>query len=1004
MSPATTGFGDTLTMFTPPPTSNFEPEVTMLTPAAGSGIFDDSPTIIPRSSASERPIPAVPGASPESGPLEIGHRFGRYTIVRLLGIGGMGAVYQAWDEVLEVVVALKVIRPDVLRDPRAEREIESRFKRELLLARQVTHKNVVRIHDLGEIDGIKYITMSFVNGIDLATLVRAERRLAVPKALRIIRSVAAGLVAAHAAGVVHRDLKPANIMIDASGEALIMDFGIARSTGGSSAVPEPASLDLLAMPRAATLRPGATMAGTIVGTVEYMAPEQARGQPADQRADVYATGLMLYDLLSGKHRAEHAESAIKELRARMERPLPTLKSLAPQIPDALSAVVARAIEPDLEKRYQSTTELAEDLGKLDENGVPLTVKRVVGLPLVAAVVSLLLALSAGTWWYQRRLIPPKQHEPVTVLIADLRNNTGDSAFDHTLEPMLRRALEDAGFISAYDRSRVRAAFGVPTPEKLDDAAAWELALKQGVGVVLSGSIDRRGSGYEVSVNAAQTVTRKVVASARSRASKKDQVIEAATKLVTTVRKSLGDETSDSAQLLATKSLSTTSMEVASLYAAAVEAQANNKFEEARTHYLKTTELDPNFGLGYQGAALMSRNLGRLQDASKYASEALNHLERMTDRERFAVRASYYLTTGDSQQCAKEYGELIARYAADAVAHANRAQCLSKLRDMRGAVDEMRQAVQVLPKRVPFRANLAMYAAYSGDFQAAEREVGALQEPTDMATLALAFAQLGRGVLPDATVTYKKLSAISTRGASWATSGAGDLALYEGRFSEAARILAQGAETDLASKSPDRAARKLTSLAYAHMMRGQKAPAIAAAEKALQNSNAVPIRFLAARIFVEANEVAKAQTLAAGLSSELPAEPHAFGKIIEGEIALKQGDARQAVKILTDATDVIDTWLAHFDLGRAYLELKAFPQADSEFDRCIRRLGEALSFLADEEPTFGYFPMVYYYQGLAREGEKNGAASESYREYLKIRGGNSSEDPLLPEIRRRAGRG
>jgi serine/threonine protein kinase len=160
--------------------------------------------------------------------LTIGSRFGRYTIGRQLGIGGMGTVYQAWDAELELIVALKVIRPEVLRDRVDGQEIERRFKRELLLARQVTHKNVVRIHDLGEIDGIKYITMSYVEGTDLATLIKHEGRLPVAKALRIIRAVVSGLVAAHAAGVVHRDLKPANIMIDADGEALIMDFGIAR--------------------------------------------------------------------------------------------------------------------------------------------------------------------------------------------------------------------------------------------------------------------------------------------------------------------------------------------------------------------------------------------------------------------------------------------------------------------------------------------------------------------------------------------------------------------------------------------------------------------------------------------------------------------------------------------------------------------------------------------------------------------------------------------------------
>src|SRR5687768_18071060 len=175
------------------------------------------------------PAPPPAGARP-SGPLEVGQRFGsRYHILRQLGVGGMGAVYQAWDAELGVAVALKVIRPEVMHDPAAAQDIERRFKQELLLARQVTHKNVVRIHDLGEIDGIKYITMSYIEGEDLSSVLKREGQLSVPRALHILRQVVSGLVAAHEAGVVHRDLKPANIMIEGD-NAIIMDFGIARSS------------------------------------------------------------------------------------------------------------------------------------------------------------------------------------------------------------------------------------------------------------------------------------------------------------------------------------------------------------------------------------------------------------------------------------------------------------------------------------------------------------------------------------------------------------------------------------------------------------------------------------------------------------------------------------------------------------------------------------------------------------------------------------------------------
>ena len=198
--------------------------------------LDGDQTILPGSTPDpeQTVLPGGGRATGDTGPLTPGQAFGpRYHIIKLIGLGGMGAVYQAWDAELGVVVALKVIRPEAASDPEAARDLERRFKRELLLARQVTHKNVVRIHDLGEIQGIKYITMPFVDGSDLATVLASDGPLPPPRVIRIARTALSGLVAAHQAGVVHRDLKPANIMIGADDEALIMDFGIADRPAGA---------------------------------------------------------------------------------------------------------------------------------------------------------------------------------------------------------------------------------------------------------------------------------------------------------------------------------------------------------------------------------------------------------------------------------------------------------------------------------------------------------------------------------------------------------------------------------------------------------------------------------------------------------------------------------------------------------------------------------------------------------------------------------------------------
>jgi tetratricopeptide (TPR) repeat protein/predicted Ser/Thr protein kinase len=914
-----------------------------------------------------------PGAS-----LRVGQSFGpRYHVIKLLGAGGMGAVYQTWDEELGVAVALKVIRTDPRRG-QISAEAEKRFKQELLLARQVTHKNVVRIHDLGEIDGIKYITMPYIQGDDLSTVLHREGKLPIARALRLMRQIAGGVAAAHEAGVVHRDLKPPNIMIGAEDLALIMDFGISASANEAAS-------------------------GAIVGTLEYMAPEQGTGAAVDGRADIYALGLILYEMLAGPRPTPSTtvRDRIDAMKQRTTEGLPSVRSLDESIPPALDSVVMRCLERDPAARYQTATELASALDRLDDEGQLIPIKRVVGMRLLSAVVVLALALLGGAWWYARTLIPPAQHDPVSVVIADFQNGTGDPAFNGTLEPMVKLALEGASFVSAYDRSRIRTTFAVQPPEKLDAAAARQIAVKQGVGVVLSGVIGRRGNGYEISVNAIQTVTGKTIADVKDRAASKDQVLGTATKLVATVRKKLGDETSESAQLFAMRSLSASSLDVVSYYAAAIEAQTKNNFDDARQSFLRAVELDPKFGLGYQGLAVTSRNLNRPDDAEKYIKEALKYIDGMTERERFGTRGFYYRMIGDYQQCAKEYSLSLAKYPADSAAHNQRAVCLTKLRNMKEAMGEMQQSVQMLPNHVGYRTNLALISALAGEFRAAEAEVRKLPRADVRALQALAYSQMGRGLLKETADTYQKMSTMGAQGASSAASGLGDVAVYEGRFADAAGIFEQGAVADLAARNADRAAVKFTSAAFAQLMAGRKGLAIAAAEKAVKNSKSMPVRFLAARVFVESEAIDKAKPLAAALSAELPAEPQAHGKIIEGLIALKTGHARDAVKILIEANGLLDTWFGHFDLGRAYLAADAPTQADSEFDSCIARRGEALS-LMDEGPTYGYLPFVYYYQGRVRETMGTAKFADSYREYLQIRA-NSKDDPLLPDVRRRAGR-
>jgi len=1001
---------DALTIAAPPGSEPFGEAMTIAGTAEDAMTVVASPESLADAMTVATPVSSTAGTtgsgrrprrSVDGGPLEIGQSFGpRYHIIRLLGAGGMGAVYQAWDAELGVAVAIKVIRPEVMDDPATAEEVSRRFKRELLLARQVTHKNVVRIHDIGDIDGIKYITMSYVEGIDLSTILRRDGKQSVPDVLRIARAVVGGLVAAHTAGVVHRDLKPANIMIGADGQALIMDFGIAHSTGDPAAPAAGAGLVPEKLRRAASHH-AATTVGSIVGTLEYMAPEQARGQPVDQRVDVYAFGLILYDILLGRRRVSSGQAAVEELQRRMEAAPPPLQALDKEIPPAVAALVGRCVEPDAEKRFQTSADVAAELAKLDDQGKVIPIARRL-TKRVAAVAALVVVALLGTTFYvtRRAVAPVEAHAPLLVLIADLQNQTGDSTFNHALEPTLTRMMQGTSFITAYDRTRLRPQFGVTPPQNLDLASAREIARNHGLSVVLAGLIAPRGGGYEISMTASEAITGNEIGRARARASGKEQVLAAAEDVATELRKALGDHDSESARLFASRTMSTKSLEAVKYHALAAEALSNNKFAEARDGYLKAVERDKNFGLAYQGLAVASRNLDQFDKADEYIQTALKLIDGMTEREAYGTRGFYYRSLGDYQKCVEQYGQLTQKFAADVGGHNQRALCLSKLRQLKPAVEEMREVVKILPKRVLYRSNLALYAAYAGDYETAEREARAVQEPDAYVQLALAFSQIGQGLIRNADATYRGIAKIGTQGNSIATSGLGDLALYEGRFNDAIRILRDGVTVDVKEDNAEKAARKLTSIAYAQLSLGRTAPAVEAAEQSLVHTSNAGVRLLAGMTLAQAGSTAKAEQLAQQLNAQTTPEPRAYGKIVAGEVALKKGDAAGAAKLFAEANGLLDTWLGHFALGRAYLAANQPLDAETEFSTCINRRGEALSLLLDEEPTYGYFPMALYYRGVTREQIGTAGYRDAFRQYVSIRG-ISPDDPLLKDVRRRA---
>jgi tetratricopeptide (TPR) repeat protein len=455
-------------------------------------------------------------------------------------------------------------------------------------------------------------------------------------------------------------------------------------------------------------------------------------------------------------------------------------------------------------------------------------------------------------------------------------------------------------------------------------------------------------------------------------------------------------------MAAAETYSSSSLEAAQSYAQGQELQWSGKWDEAIKAYERAVQIDPNLGRAYTGLAVAHDNLGQRQEAGKYFQLAMAKVDRMSERERYRTYGAYYLAMRNDQKAIEQFSALIKQFPADDAGRTNLALAYFFNRNIPRAIEEGRLAVEINKKNLLYRNNLALYAMYGGQFDDAIREAGEvlkLDAGFRKAYVAMALAQLAQGKTAEAEAAYHKLEGVSARGASLASIGLADMALYDGRNADAIGILEKGIAADLAgSGGAAAAAIKLAAVAAARRNRAQ---ALEAANRALATGKPEGAAFAAARVLLESGQEAKALAVAAEMGARLEPEPQAYAKLLEGEAQLAKGKAREAIRPFQEAQKLADTWLGRLDLGRAYLESGAYTEASAELGACIKRKGEATAVFFDDVPTYRYFPPVYYYLARAQEGLKSPGAAESYKTFLTIKAKADVGDPMVADAQKRA---